>query len=165
MGYTNCINITDALWFGLFDDVPYKWLKEVLDKKMDWDEYDFEVEITDVPLERELGEVMEGGLCATKFDFELRWNDEIWGSEKKWKTQTFTKIIEYNCSGEVALKLCKMDDDYEEEEESSDGTLFELCELCLDNETHGDTEYCKECYEKYGKEEEDDIDEKKDEEL
>ena len=38
MTYTNYININDALWFNLFDEIPYKWLKEVLDPEMNRDE-------------------------------------------------------------------------------------------------------------------------------
>ena len=126
MGYTNCINITDALWFDLFDEVPYKWLKEVLDKKMDWDEYDFEVEITDVPATR-TGQQY----CATKFKFDLRWNDETWFGEKKWKTKTFTKTIEYNGSSPVALKLCGMTDESDEEEEDEESLLIQAFEESL----------------------------------
>jgi hypothetical protein len=50
--YTNCISLNYAMFeLDLFDEVPTKYLKSFLKNKcLDWDEYDFEVEITDIEI-------------------------------------------------------------------------------------------------------------------
>ena len=113
--YTNCISIEKALYFDLFDDIPYKWLKEVIDPSIDREEYDFEVEIEDLPCNRE-------AFCKVKFTFELRMVDDVRFGITHYKTKTFTKTIEYNGSSAFALTLCGMTsyDDTEEEEEEED---------------------------------------------
>ena len=113
MGYTKCITMEMALYFDLFDDINYKWLKEVLDPNMDKDEYDFEVEIEDMKIDIEEGEEWKSVYCKTKFTFDLRMlYDESFG-EKYYHTKSFTKIIEYNGSSGIALTLMNL---YEEEE-------------------------------------------------
>jgi len=49
MSYTNCISLTTALKLDLFDDIEYKHLKDLLTPTMDYDNYDFEVKIEDLP--------------------------------------------------------------------------------------------------------------------
>ena len=112
MGYTNCISIETALYFDLFDDIPYKWLKLILDPSVDREDYDFEVEIEDIPVE----EVIEGFFrtspdCRTTFTFELRMVDYVRLGETHYKTKTFTKTIEYGGSSAFAMTLCGMKDD------------------------------------------------------
>ena len=107
MGYTNVIDITDALYLDLFDDINYKWLKEVLNPNMDKDEYDFEVEIEDLPFERK-------GYITTQFTFELRMlYDERFG-EKYYHTKSFTKILEYTPNSPLGISISNM---YEEDED------------------------------------------------
>ena len=112
--YTNCISITQALYFDLFDNIEYKWLKLVLDPSIDRDEWDFEVEIEDLPCDRL-------AFCKIKFTFELqmkkheRWAIDV---EEYYETKTFTKTFEYNGSSAFAMTLCDMiaDNDSEEDE-------------------------------------------------
>jgi hypothetical protein len=111
--YTNVISINQALYFDLFDDIEYKWLKIVLDPALDReDECDFEVEIEDLPCDRL-------AFCKIKFTFELQMVDDIRWGETYYKTQKFSKTIEYNGSSAFAMTLCGMvaDNDSEEEEE------------------------------------------------
>ena len=113
--YTNCISIETALYFDLFDDISYKWLKLILDPSVDREENDFEVEIEDLPCTREC-------YCIVKFTFELRMVDYIRWGETHYKTKTFSKTIEYNGSSALAMTLCGMvrDDDTEDEDEEED---------------------------------------------
>ena len=114
--YTNCISIKQALYFDLFDDIKYEWLKLVLDPSVDRDEYEFDVTIEDLPCEW-----ASSGFCKTKFTFELRKEDEVRFGETYYKTKTFTKTIEYNGSSYLAMTLCGMvGEDSEDEEEDTD---------------------------------------------
>lgn len=112
--YTNCITINQALYFDLFDDIPYKWLKLVLDLSIDRDEYDFEVNIEDLPCDRPAH-------CIVKFTFVLRKEDDVLFGETRYTTKGFTKTIEYNGSSYLALTLCGMvGEDSENENENTD---------------------------------------------
>ena len=51
MSYTNCVSLKTALKLDLFDDIEYKHLKDLLTPTMDYDEYDFQVEIIECPNE------------------------------------------------------------------------------------------------------------------
>ena len=119
MGYPNCISIEQALYFDLFDDINYKWLKLILDPSIDRDEWDFEVEIEDIPVEKEVeGFFITSPDCRTTFTFDLRKVDDVRLGETYYKTKTFTKTIDYGGSSGFAMTLCSMkDDDTEEEEE------------------------------------------------
>jgi hypothetical protein len=119
--YTDCISINQALYFDLFDDIEYKWLKTVLDPALDRDdECIFELYIEDLPCDRL-------GFCKTKFRFELQMVDKdktnicLWGATH-FKTKIFSKTIEYNGSSAFAMTLCGMvaDNDSEEEEEEGE---------------------------------------------
>ena len=121
--YTNCISIEKALYFDLFDDIPYKWLKLILDPSVDREEWDFEVEIEDIPVEKEVeGFFITSPDCRTTFTFELKMVDYVRFGETHYKTKTFTKTIEYGCSSGFAMTLGDMvrDDDTEEEEEEEE---------------------------------------------
>jgi hypothetical protein len=113
--YDNCISIEKALYFDLFDGIEFKWLKEVLDPSIDREEYDFEVEIEDLPCSRL-------AFCIVKFTFELRMVDYIRWGETHYKTKTFSKTIEYNGSSALAMTLCGMvrDDDTEDEDDTEE---------------------------------------------
>jgi len=105
------ITINDALWFDLFDDIKYEWLKETLDPTMDKDEYDFEIEI------ESLGNDMPAW-CTTRFSFELRQVDYIRFGETYYKTKTFKVDKEYNGSSATAAKMCGI---WQNIEDQSDG--------------------------------------------
>lgn len=114
------ITINDALYFDLFDNIKYEWLKEVLDPEMDRDEYDFDIEI------ESLGNDMPAW-CTTRFSFELRQVDYIRFGETHYKTKTFKVDKEYNGSSATALKMCGIwqditdqESDEENDEEKND---------------------------------------------
>ena len=113
MTYLNCISITQALYFDLFDDIPYKWLKEVLNPKNNNNEYDFEIELEVLEHDRE-------AYRKIKFTFELRMK---YDEEKYYYTKKFEKIIEYNTSSEIALELREFNKEEEEEEEEEEEIL------------------------------------------
>jgi hypothetical protein len=124
--YDNCISIEKALYFDLFDDIDYKWLKLILDPSVDREEYDFEVEIEDIPVE----EVIEGFFkispeCRTTFTFDLKMakrrpSYNANGYTTEYITKTFTKTIDYDGSSAIAMTLCGMKDNEEEEEEEEE---------------------------------------------
>ena len=126
MGYTNCISIEKALYFDLFDDIPYKWLKLILDPSVDREEYDFEVIIEDIPVEK----VVEGFFitspdCRTTFTFDLKMSKtkpsyNANGYTTEYITKTFTKTIEYGSSSTFAMTLLDMKEEEEEEEEEDE---------------------------------------------
>ena len=118
MPYTNSISIEQALYFDLFDDIKYEWLKEVLDPKRDREEYDFDVEIKDIPHNEDDDRCPSW--CKTSFTFELRQIDYIRFGETYYKTKTFTKKIEYNGSSGTALSLMNLWIDNESDEEESE---------------------------------------------
>jgi len=61
--YTDCIPLATAKWLELFDDIPYKYVKKLLEKNIDEDEYELQVEIEDLP--------PFGNRCKTSFTFTL----------------------------------------------------------------------------------------------
>ena len=160
--YTNCISIETALYFDLFDDISYKWLKLILDPSVDREENDFEVEIEDLPCDRQ-------AWCIVKFTFELKMVDDIRLGETHYKTKTFSKTIEYNGSSALAMTLCGMvaEDDTEDEEEEEDEEQEEEdlnnacvnchlggaygCDLCCDKEDKNNPEMLKEWLDKNNK--------------
>ena len=128
MSYTNCISIEQALYFDLFDDIPYMWLKLILGSSVDREEYDFEVNIEDKPVKVVKGFFITSPDCRTTFTFDLRmsktkasYNANSYTTE--YITKTFTKTIEYGSSSAFAMALCDMktedEADDEDEEEIS----------------------------------------------
>ena len=124
--YTNCISIEKALYFDLFDDIDYKWLKLILDPSVDREEYDFEVEIEDIPVE----EVIEGFFkispeCRTTFTFDLKMAQtrpsfNANGYITEYITKTFTKTIDYDRTSAIARTLYDMKDNEDDEEEEEE---------------------------------------------
>ncbi len=116
MTYANCITLNNALYFDLFDDIPYRQVKQFFEEDIDRDEYDFEVEIENLPCDRI-------AFAKVKFTFSL-FVDINEGSLPIIRPKTFTKILEYNTSSGIALKLLYLQDDEEncgdEDEEESE---------------------------------------------
>lgn len=106
MTYSNCISLNDALYFDLFDEIPYRQVKQFFEKNVDRDEYDFEVEIEDLPCDRP-------AYGKVQFSFTLTVDINVNGSLSIMRPKQFTKILEYNTSSGYALKLI----DLQEEEE------------------------------------------------
>ena len=86
------LDISYMKQLDLFDDIEYKYIKNIIEDDEDY----IEVEIEDLDCDRI-------ACCKTRFIFEL--NDEKFIVDK-----------EYNCSGAYALMMLDLDNTYEEEE-------------------------------------------------
>ena len=115
--YTNCLSLKQVDYLELFDDLPYKYVKNLV--KMD-NETDFEVEIEDIVCDRV-------GWCETKFTFTISINDI---------DRTFEKVLYYNNSSPIALAIIELEYN-EPSDESSDESSEESEE---DNEESEDSE-------------------------
>jgi len=121
MTYRNFITLNDALYFNLFDEIPYRQVKSLLEPNEDRDEADFEVEIDNLPYDRP-------AYGKVRFSFTLTVDINVNGSLSIMRNKSFEKIIEYNTSSCYALKLLDLqieeedenEDDEEEEEEDED---------------------------------------------
>ena len=83
MCYENCLLVSQMKWFDLFDDIPYKYLKNL------HDDDDMEVEIKDI-------RGHSYTRCRTRFTFELETNRHI---------RQFEVVKEYNGSSRFAMCL------------------------------------------------------------
>jgi len=119
MEYTNCLNMEQIDYLDLFDDIPYKYIKNIIKDK----DYDLEVEITDVDCDRV-------AWCKTKFEFELQINVSQ-GSLPLYVNKKFEVIKEYNNSSPMALFM--LDLQIEDEEESDEEES--KCDGCKCNNT------------------------------
>ncbi len=102
MCYTNCITLTTALELDLFENIEYKYLKKLLnigvDASIDYDEYDFEVEIENIP-----DDTIEAWECCTRITFEIE--------DKKYE-----KLYTYNNSSITALQFANLYEEIESED-------------------------------------------------
>jgi len=99
MPYTNRLMVSQMKELDLFDDIEYKYIKEIINN----DDDDIEVEIEDLDCDRI-------AWCKTRFKFEIdlgRGSGVLKVDLKK----------EYNSSSPYALMMCKLDTDDEEEED------------------------------------------------
>ena len=111
VGYT--ISLDDAKYLDLFDDVPYKYLKDCyVNDNTDKNDDFLDIEIIDLPCDKI-------AYAYVKIIFEIRFICEIRFGETFYKEFLYEKCIEYNnCSG-VALKLMEiMESETESETES-----------------------------------------------
>ena len=115
MPYTNCISLNIAIELDLFDNIEYKYLKKLLNPSVDYDDYDFEVDIQRNPDDEE---PMFEYYCikVVKFDLENPKYDaeDPWCKENKYIR--FTKRYEYNNSSIRALQFMNLWIDDEDEE-------------------------------------------------
>ena len=113
MGYIDYMTINQMKEFDLFDDIPYKYIKKILEK--DGDEM-LDVEIKNLKCGR-------SGCCKTSFTFEISlgkiW---VWDTEDTYKEFVVEK--EYMGSSNFALLMHNLyvedDQDDEDEEEEDD---------------------------------------------
>ena len=101
------IGLIDAKYLELFDDIPYKYLKDCYaNDDIDKNDEELDIEITELPCDRI-------AYCKTQIDFEIRFIYDIRFNETYYKTIKYSKLIEYNSSSGIALKLLdiKGDDD------------------------------------------------------
>jgi len=105
MVYTNCLMVSQMKELNLFDNISYKYIKNIINH----DDDDIEVEIEDLDCDRI-------AWCRTRFTFEISQ-----GKMYSWDTEdTYKKFVvekEYNGSSPYALMMCQLDTDDEEEEE------------------------------------------------
>ena len=149
MPYSNVLSIEEALYFELFDDIKYEWLKEVLDPKRE-DENDFEVEIEDIPND-ENTEYYK----TTQFTFELRKIDYVRFGETHYKTKTFVVKKTYAYNSPYAMSLGNNYEDTDDEEDEEDEELKcphpkvdeedNLCHDCFHKTCEKGECYCEEC--------------------
>ena len=118
MGYTNCLMVSTMKELDLFDNIPYKYIKNIINN----DDDDIEVEIEDLECDRI-------AYCKTRFTFEISQGK----THKKFVVET-----EYNgssCFGMLMSNLIEddeeeSDDEEEEEEEESDAEEDDWKYLC-----------------------------------
>jgi len=119
MPYTNCINLNYAInELDLFDNIEYKYLKKLLNPSVDYDDYDFEVDIQDNP-DDEKPRFETYCITVVKFDLENPKYDaeDPWCRENKYIR--FTKRYEYNGSSIMGLNFGNLwiDEETSDEEE------------------------------------------------
>ena len=112
MTYTNCITLNDALYFDLFDEIPYRQVKQFFEKEVDRNEFDFEVCIEKLPCD-----IPAYGKVS--FTFTLMVDINVNGSLSIMRPKQFIKEIEYNTSSAYALKLIDLQRDEEEEDDEN----------------------------------------------
>ena len=110
MPYTNSLKLSTIEYLDLLDDIPYKYIKNMIHED---DEDDYEVEITDLDCERV-------AYCRTQFKLSLK-IDISQGSLPIYVDKTFTVVKEYNNSSGIALTMLDLydsdsDSDSDEEE-------------------------------------------------
>jgi len=117
MIYTTCISINDALFFDLFDDIEFKYLKGIFTGDDDYDEHIIPVIIKITPHECDC--------CANaKMDYEI-------------EGINYTRSFMYRKSYPIGLKLeqifefadMEYDSDEEDEEEDGDGEPTSVMDL------------------------------------
>ena len=106
MPYTNSLKLSTIEYLDLLDDIPYKYIKNMIHED---DEDDYEVEITDLDCERI-------AYCKTQFKLTLRINVSQ-GSLPIYVDKTFTIVKEYNNSSGIALTMLDL---YEEDSDSDE---------------------------------------------
>ena len=107
MPYTNSLKLSTIEYLDLLDDIPYKYIKNMIHEDDDEDVYD--VEITDLDCDRI-------AYCRTQFKLSLK-IDISQGSSPLYVDKTFTIVKEYNNSSGIALTMLDL---YEEDSDSDD---------------------------------------------
>ena len=140
MVYTNCLMVSQMKELDLFDDIEYKYIKNIIKHGDD----DIRVEIEDVDCDGL-------GWCKTRFTFELNINVSG-GSMPIMVDKEFVVEKEYNGSSIFALTLRNLDDGEEEEEEEEDEEDFPIniqvvglgwCRYKTMEDVKRETTYCK----------------------
>jgi len=117
MNYT--ITLDDAKYLDLFDDIPYKHLKDcyVNDDTNKNDDF-LDVEITDLPCDRI-------AYSKVKIIMQIGYIYDIMFGETHYRNLKYEKIFEYNNSSGLALKLMEIMNNETESETDSDDELDE----------------------------------------
>lgn len=129
MKFTKWVFIGTMKDMNLFDDIDYKYIKNIIND----DEDEIKIEIKTMDCDRV-------AYCKTKFTFCIpQLIDQSFG-EKFYRDMEFTVIKEYNGSSMFALMMINLEEDEEDEEED------EICKECggyLNDDE--DREECKMC--------------------
>jgi len=110
MGYIGYMTIKQMKDLDLFDDIPYKHIKKILED----DDEMLDVEIEDLELD-----IPIPCWCKTSFTFDLKLNTSG-GWMPIMVDKTFVVEKEYNNSSVYALLICNLYDDQEDEEEEEE---------------------------------------------
>ena len=111
-GYTNCLYLSQMKYFDLFDDIEYKYIKNIINLD---EETDFEVEIEDIYDE----DTNDYRTCKTQFTFTLEINISG-GSLPSMCKKKFVVVNTYDESSQMAMVLIDLKNDEESEEEDDD---------------------------------------------
>ena len=105
MGYTNCLMVSQMKELDLFDNISYKYIKNIIKH----DDDDIEVEIERLDCDRV-------AYCRTRFTFKISQGKVyVWDTEDTYKEFVVEK--EYNNSSAYALMMLEL---YEESDEEDD---------------------------------------------
>jgi len=140
MGYTNCLEVRTMKELNLFDNIPYKYIKNIIERNDD----DIEVEIEDLPCDRDWD-------CRTKFTFLIsQGKDYSWDSQDRYKKFVVEK--DYNGSSPFALIMCNLYEESDDEDDDEDDEYEEVrcvCSSCFgEGKTLVSAERAKELKEK-----------------
>jgi hypothetical protein len=102
MGYTKCLMIETMKKLDLFDDIPYKYIKDIINDDDDC----IDVELEEVECDRI-------AYCKTKFTFKIDL-----GSGNGILNVNFER--EYNTSSPFALMMLELEEEEEEEDEEEE---------------------------------------------
>ena len=106
MPYNKTLLISTMKKLELFDNISYKYIKDIIEDDEDY----YDVKIENLPYDRVC-------YCKTKFTFSIpQLIDERFG-EKYYKDATFNVIKEYNTSSYFGLMMCELEEEEKEEEE------------------------------------------------
>ena len=109
MHYVSELNIGTMKNLDLFDNIHYKYLKNVIYD----DEYYIDVEIEDLPYDRI-------AWCKTRFTFKLNIDVSDGALVPNMEYKEFKVNKEYNGSSIYALMMLELQEEEEEEEEEND---------------------------------------------
>lgn len=110
--YTNCLMVSQMKELDLFDDIPYKYIKNIINR----DEDDVEIEIEDL-------ECDIVAYCKTRFTFEIS-QGKTYAYYTKDTYKKFVVEKEYSNSSNYALLMINLqyefDNDDDEDEDDED---------------------------------------------
>jgi hypothetical protein len=110
------IKLETAKFLDLFDDIPYKYLKDFyLNDDTDKNDETLDIDMIDLPCDRI-------AYSNTKISFEIRFIYDICFNGAQYKTLKCEKVIHYNNSSGIALKVLMeiIKNDYPETESDDD---------------------------------------------
>ena len=125
MPYTNCITLNQAIYdLDLFDDLKFSDVKQFYkNKNLDFDDYDFRVDIQDVSDDEDKRSYTWRSV-EISFWLDVREYDG-WG---ELKSKKFSKTIRYNTSSAMALIMLNLYEESEEESEEEESERIDVAD-------------------------------------